>query len=144
MRFPHGKLCEPDPGNGSGSSRSPSRAASGLAVPMETHDRRPGADDRRPECVRCVQQREGAGACSPTTPGADADRRLEMAWADVVLECLKANKVQTLVHIPDTVLTDLIRQANEDDFFDVLNPTREEEGVAILCGAYLGGRNGAL
>ena len=29
-----------------------------------------------------------------------------MAWSDVVLECLKANKIQTLVHIPDTILTD--------------------------------------
>jgi sulfopyruvate decarboxylase alpha subunit len=67
-----------------------------------------------------------------------------MAWSDVVLECLKANNVQTLVHVPDTILTDLIRRANEDAFFDVLSPTREEEGVAIVCGAYLGGRNGAL
>ena len=67
-----------------------------------------------------------------------------MAWSDVVLECLKANNVQTLVHIPDTILTGLIRQAEADDYFDVLCPTREEEGVAILAGAYLGGRNGAL
>jgi len=67
-----------------------------------------------------------------------------MAWADIVLECLKANRVQTLVHIPDTVLTGLIRMAEADDAFDVLCPTREEEGVGILCGAYLGGRNGAL
>ena len=67
-----------------------------------------------------------------------------MAWSDVVLECLKANKIQTLVHIPDTILTDLIRRAGEDEFFDVISPTREEEGVGIVCGAYLGGRNGAL
>jgi sulfopyruvate decarboxylase alpha subunit len=67
-----------------------------------------------------------------------------MAWSDIVLQCLKANKVQMLVHIPDTVLTDLIRQASEDDDFDVLSPTREEEGVGILCGAYLGGKYGAL
>lgn len=67
-----------------------------------------------------------------------------MAWSDVVLECLKANKIQTLVHVPDTILTDLIRRAGEDEYFDVLSPTREEEGVGIVCGAYLGGRNGAL
>ena len=58
----------------------------------------------------------------PELPGADADRRLVMAWSDVVLECLKANKVQTLVHVPDTILTDLIRRAGQDDFFDVHQP----------------------
>lgn len=67
-----------------------------------------------------------------------------MAWSDVVLACLKAHKLQTIVHIPDTILTELIRMAEADDFFDVLSPTREEEGVGILCGAYLGGRYGAL
>jgi sulfopyruvate decarboxylase alpha subunit len=67
-----------------------------------------------------------------------------MAWSDVVLECLKQNNVQMLVHIPDTILTELIRSAQADDFFDVLSPTREEEGVGIICGAYLGGVNGAL
>lgn len=55
-----------------------------------------------------------------------------MAWSDVVLECLKANKIQTLVHIPDTILTDLIRRAGEDEFFDVINPTREMEDVKRL------------
>jgi sulfopyruvate decarboxylase alpha subunit len=67
-----------------------------------------------------------------------------MAWSEIVLDCFKANNVQTIVHIPDTVLTQLIRQLEADDFFDVIIPTREEEGVAILAGAYLGGRNGAL
>ena len=67
-----------------------------------------------------------------------------MAWSDVVLACLKQNNIQTLVHVPDTILTELIRSAQADDFFDVLSPTREEEGVGIVCGAYLGGRNGAL
>ena len=67
-----------------------------------------------------------------------------MAWSDIVLDCFKANAIQTLVHIPDTILTGLIRQAGEDPYFDVISPTREEEGVGILCGAYLGGRNGAL
>jgi sulfopyruvate decarboxylase alpha subunit len=67
-----------------------------------------------------------------------------MAWSEIVRDCLKANNVQTIVHIPDTVLTHLIRLLETDDFFDVLIPTREEEGVAILAGSYLGGRNGAL
>jgi sulfopyruvate decarboxylase alpha subunit len=67
-----------------------------------------------------------------------------MSWSDIVLDCLKANQVQTLVHVPDTILTELIRHAQADDYFDVISPTREEEGVGIICGAYLGGRFGAL
>ena len=67
-----------------------------------------------------------------------------MAWADSVFECLKANGVRTVVHVPDTILTGLIRMAEEDDAFDVLGPTREEEGVGMVCGAYLGGSPGAL
>src|SRR5215210_1348411 len=60
-----------------------------------------------------------------------------MAWADTVFECLKANGIRTVVHVPDTILTGLIRMADEDEAFDVLGPTREEEGVGMICGAYL-------
>lgn len=67
-----------------------------------------------------------------------------MSWSDTVFECLKANALQTVVHVPDTVLTDLIRLTEADDFFDVLSPTREEEGIGIICGAYLGGRYGVM
>jgi len=67
-----------------------------------------------------------------------------MAWSDIMLDCFKANAIQTLVHIPDTILTEMIRTAGDDPYFDVISPTREEESVGILCGAYLGGRNGAL
>ena len=67
-----------------------------------------------------------------------------MAWSDVVLACLKQNNVQMLVHIPDTILTELIRSAQADDFFDVLSPTREEEGVGISAGAHLAGVESAL
>ncbi len=67
-----------------------------------------------------------------------------MAWSDTVFECFKANGIRTVVHVPDTILTDLIRMAAEDDAFDVLGPTREEEGVGMVCGAYVGGSPGAL
>lgn len=67
-----------------------------------------------------------------------------MAWADTVLDCFKENGIRTIVHVPDTVLTGLIRMADADAAFDVLGPTREEEGVGMVCGAYLGGSPGAL
>jgi sulfopyruvate decarboxylase alpha subunit len=67
-----------------------------------------------------------------------------MAWSDVVLECFKAHKIEMIVHIPDTILTELLKSLVADDYFDVISPTREEEGVGILAGAYLGGKHGAL
>jgi sulfopyruvate decarboxylase alpha subunit len=67
-----------------------------------------------------------------------------MAWAETALACLKAHGVRTVVHVPDNVLTGLIRLAEADEELDVLSPTREEEGVGIVCGAYLGGNAGAL
>ena len=67
-----------------------------------------------------------------------------MAWADTVFACLKANGVRTVVHVPDTVLTGVIRLAHENPSVDVLGPTREEERVGLVCGAYLGESRGAL
>jgi len=67
-----------------------------------------------------------------------------MAWADTVFACLKANGIRTIAHVPDTILTGLIRLAEDEGDMDVLGPTREEEGVGMVCGAYLGGSPGAL
>lgn len=67
-----------------------------------------------------------------------------MAWSEVVVECLKANNIKTVVHVPDTILTDVIKMTEADPFFDVLSPTREEEGVGIITGAYLGGNFGVM
>jgi sulfopyruvate decarboxylase alpha subunit len=66
------------------------------------------------------------------------------AWQSTVIEALKANGVRAVAHVPDLVLAGLIRQAEADGDFDVYAPAREEEGVGVLCGAYLGGQRGAL
>jgi sulfopyruvate decarboxylase alpha subunit len=67
-----------------------------------------------------------------------------MTWSRTVFDCLKANEIQTVVHVPDTILTELIRMTEADPYFDVLSPTREEEGIGMVCGAYLGGRKGVM
>jgi sulfopyruvate decarboxylase alpha subunit len=67
-----------------------------------------------------------------------------MSWSRTVFDCLKGNELQTIVYVPDTVLTELIRMTEVDPYFDVLSPTREEEGVGMVCGSYLGGRKGVL
>jgi sulfopyruvate decarboxylase alpha subunit len=67
-----------------------------------------------------------------------------MAWTDIVYERLKANQVEVMCYVPDSVLAPLITRAEDDPFFTVVPLTREEEGVGVLTGAYLGGQRGLL
>jgi len=67
-----------------------------------------------------------------------------MNWIDIVFERLKANSLEVVCHVPDSVLALLIIKVEADPFFAVVLLTREEEGVGVLTGAYLGGRLGCL
>ncbi|HEY3083264.1 MAG TPA: decarboxylase [Chloroflexota bacterium] len=66
------------------------------------------------------------------------------AWWEVVHAALKAHRVRLIAHVPDQVLGPLVRSLETDPFFEVVPLTREEEGVGILAGGYLGGVRGAL
>jgi sulfopyruvate decarboxylase alpha subunit len=80
-------------------------------------------------------------AASPS-PTEYAERR--DPWWEIVYQRLKANEVRLIAHVPDQVLSPLIRRLEEDPYFEVVRLTREEEGVGILCGGHLGGMRGAL
>jgi sulfopyruvate decarboxylase alpha subunit len=67
-----------------------------------------------------------------------------VSWFDVVHERLRAHQVRLVAHVPDQVLAPLVRALEADPFFEVVPLTREEEGVGILSGGYLGGARGAL
>lgn len=67
-----------------------------------------------------------------------------MIWTDIVFDRLKENNLEVVCHVPDIVLASLIARAEADSFFTVVPLTREEEGVGVLTGAYLGGRRGLL
>ncbi len=67
-----------------------------------------------------------------------------MIWTDIVFDRLKANHLEVVCHVPDTVLASLITRTEADPFFTVVSLTREEEGVGVLTGAYIGGRRGLL
>lgn len=67
-----------------------------------------------------------------------------MSWADIVFERLKANQLKVVCYVPDSVLAPLITRAEADPFFTMVPLTREEEGVGVLTGAYLGGWRGVL
>ena len=67
-----------------------------------------------------------------------------MTWTEIVFAGLKAHRVEVVCHVPDTVLAPLITRTEADPFFTVVPLTREEEGIGVLTGAYLGGRRGLL
>jgi sulfopyruvate decarboxylase alpha subunit len=65
-------------------------------------------------------------------------------WQEDIIEGLRANEVRLIAHVADTVLAPIIRMLEADPSFHVVTLTREEEGIGILTGAYLGGTRGAL
>lgn len=69
---------------------------------------------------------------------------LSEAWDEIVVRVLKANKVELVAYVPDKVLATLIKRVHADDFFTVLCPTREEEAVGIVAGAYMAGQRGIV
>ncbi len=68
----------------------------------------------------------------------------EESWSEIVVRTLKSNNVRLVAYVPDNVLTPLIRLIEEDPFFTVLCPAREEEAVAIVAGAYMAGMRGIV
>jgi sulfopyruvate decarboxylase alpha subunit len=67
-----------------------------------------------------------------------------MTWDESVVEALRRQDVDVVAYIPDTVLDPLVTQLEEDDDFEAMRVSREEEAVGILTGAWLAGRRGAL
>ena len=57
---------------------------------------------------------------------------------------LKRNDLRHLVYVPDAGHSELIQLAANDSAFLTTPLTTEEEGVAYLAGAWLGGQRGAL
>ena len=65
-------------------------------------------------------------------------------WQLATLDALKANRVDTVVYVPDLVLAGLVSLAENDPEITAYSPAKEEEGIAIACGAFLGGRRAAV
>lgn len=66
------------------------------------------------------------------------------SWHDALINGLKANDIRLICHVADSVLAPIIRKLEDDPAFRVVTLTREEEGIGLLTGAYLGGMRGAL
>ncbi len=76
---------------------------------------------------------------SDAVPGATAP-----AWQDAIFKALKAARVRQVAYVPDAGHSHLIRRAIEDPEIDDVVLTTEEEGVALACGAWLGGERAVL
>ena len=66
------------------------------------------------------------------------------AWQDAIFEALKAARVRQVAYVPDAGHSHLIGRAIEDPEIDDVVLTTEEEGVALACGAWLGGERAVL
>ncbi len=65
-------------------------------------------------------------------------------WADAVFEALVSAGIRQVAYVPDMGHKRLIEICNEDARVKAVALTTEEEGVALLAGAWLGGEAGAL
>lgn len=68
----------------------------------------------------------------------------EPAWPDDLFDVLKRNGIRQVALVPDAGHARLIRRCQTDPGMAVVTLTTEEEGVALLCGAWLGGDKGVL
>ncbi|MGE0852671.1 MAG: thiamine pyrophosphate-binding protein [Hyphomicrobiaceae bacterium] len=65
-------------------------------------------------------------------------------WVRGLHAVLGEQKVRQVCHVPDGGNAPLIALCNRDATMTVVTLTREEEGVAMCCGAWLGGDRAAL
>lgn len=82
---------------------------------------------------------------SQTTPYTPAPSAPEGAgWPDDIYSILKAAEVRQVAFVPDAGHARLINLCLADRDIQSVALTTEEEGVALLAGAWLGGQQGVL
>jgi len=69
---------------------------------------------------------------------------IRATWPDQIYDILKEHSVGQVAMVPDAGHSRLIQRCLADDAMRVVTLTTEEEGVAMLCGAWLGGQKGVL
>lgn len=67
-----------------------------------------------------------------------------MDWPRKILSSLKANDICSISFVPDSVIGRILKAAEQDPYFHLTTLAREEEGIGIITGEYLGGRRGIL
>jgi len=69
---------------------------------------------------------------------------VEAGWQQAVFATLKAGGIRQIAYVPDAGHATAIRAAQADPDIRDIVLTTEEEGVALVCGAWLGGQRAAL
>lgn len=67
-----------------------------------------------------------------------------IAWPDAIFTALRRWQVRQVAYVPDGGHARLIRSIHADDAMRAIPLTTEEEGIAVLAGAALGGDRGVL
>ncbi|MBM4315258.1 MAG: decarboxylase [Deltaproteobacteria bacterium] len=67
-----------------------------------------------------------------------------MEWPRKIVSLLKANDIASISFVPDTVIGRILKAAEQDPHFCFTTLAREEEGIGIIAGEYMGGRRGVL
>ena len=66
------------------------------------------------------------------------------SWKDAIFDAIKAADVQQLYYVPDAGHAHVIERAHQDPDIKAVVLTTEEEGVAMSCGAWLGGQRSVM
>jgi sulfopyruvate decarboxylase alpha subunit len=69
---------------------------------------------------------------------------LAAAWPDDIYDVLVEEYIRQVAYVPDAGHTRLIERCRENPAMKTVVLTTEEEGVAMLAGAWLGGERGVL
>ena len=72
-----------------------------------------------------------------------AEARVQ-AWAEPMFEALRDHDVRQVAYVPDAGHKSLIALCEACPDMDCVPLTTEEEGIALLAGAWLGGQRGVL
>jgi sulfopyruvate decarboxylase alpha subunit len=73
-----------------------------------------------------------------------ADQNDSPAWREDIFTILKDGGVKQVAYVPDAGHAHVIRRVHADPAMRGIVLTTEEEGVATVCGAWLGGERAAL
>jgi sulfopyruvate decarboxylase alpha subunit len=65
-------------------------------------------------------------------------------WADQIYRVFAAGGIRQVAYVPDAGHTRLIELCHADPALNTISLTTEEEGIAMLAGAWLGGARGVL
>ncbi|MEA2933670.1 MAG: hypothetical protein QOD74_316 [Variibacter sp.] len=83
-----------------------------------------------------------ANVTAPVSPSSPAKR--SEGWPHDIFSVLKQHDVKIIGYVPDAGHSELIRLVHADADMTPVLLTTEEEGVALLAGAWMGGTRGAL